>query len=171
MASAGEKPDRSSATGTVMANHAKDMRRLGVCLGRAMGVGDVVALVGPLGSGKTTFAQGLAQGLGVAADRHVASPSFALVNEHPGRTAFVHVDFYRIRTRAELPELGLEEAYDRAATAIEWADRFPEILPADHLRITLDVEKTGGRRLDLHPTGPRARALAAVLARTVLART
>jgi tRNA threonylcarbamoyladenosine biosynthesis protein TsaE len=104
--------------------------------------------------------------LGVAADRHVASPSFALVNEHPGRTPFAHVDFYRLRTRAELPELGIEEVYDRAATAIEWADRFPEVLPADHLQITLAVEQTGRRRLDLRPSGPRAQALAAVLART-----
>ncbi|HJX53683.1 MAG TPA: tRNA (adenosine(37)-N6)-threonylcarbamoyltransferase complex ATPase subunit type 1 TsaE, partial [Polyangia bacterium] len=144
MANAGpEQNRRPSATATVMANDADDMRRLGVRLGQAMGVGDVVALVGPLGAGKTTFAQGLAQGLGVAPHRHVASPSFALVNEHPGRTPFVHVDFYRLRTRAELPELGIEEAYDRAATAIEWADRFPDVLPADHLQITLAVQVSG----------------------------
>jgi tRNA threonylcarbamoyladenosine biosynthesis protein TsaE len=156
----------TSATNAVTAHAAGDMQRLGACLGQAMSVGDVVALVGPLGSGKTTFSQGLAHGLGVAADRHVASPSFSLVNEHPGRTPFVHVDLYRIRSHAELPELGLDEAYDRAATAIEWADRFPEVLPADHLRITMVVEENGQRRLELHPTGPRSRTLAAALTRT-----
>ena len=160
MASAApEQNRRPSTAGTIMANSAEDMRRLGARLGQAMGVGDVVALVGPLGAGKTTFAQGLAQGLGVAADRHVASPSFALVSEHPGRTPFVHADFYRLRTRAELPELGIEEAY-------EWADRFPEALPADHLQITLTVQEAGPRRLDLRATGPRSQRLAAVLART-----
>src|SRR5512136_3291159 len=90
----------------VIAESADDMRRLGKRLGQVLRVGDVVALTGPLGCGKTTFAQGLAEGLGVPADRHVASPSFALVNQHPGRTPFVHVDFYRIRSFAELPELG-----------------------------------------------------------------
>jgi tRNA threonylcarbamoyladenosine biosynthesis protein TsaE len=160
MASAEQEPNRRPATaGTLVAESAEDMRRLGVRLGQAMGVGDVVALIGPLGAGKTTFAQGLAQGLGVAAERHVASPSFALVNEHPGRTPFVHVDFYRLRTRAELPELGIEEAYDRAATAIEWADRFPDALPADYLQITLAVHDTGGRRLDLQASGPRSQRL------------
>jgi tRNA threonylcarbamoyladenosine biosynthesis protein TsaE len=167
MANAGpEQNHRPSAAGTIVANSAEDMRRLGVRLGQAMGMGDVVALIGPLGAGKTTFAQGLAQGLGVTADRHVASPSFALVNEHPGRTPFVHVDFYRIRTRAELPELGIEEAYDRAATAIEWADRFPDALPLDHLQITLAVEGTDRRRLDLRATGPRSQVLAGALSRT-----
>ncbi len=147
----------------VLAKSADDMRNLGKRLGQAMRVGDVVALTGPLGSGKTTFAQGLAEGLGVPADRHVASPSFALVNQHPGRTPFVHVDFYRIRSLAELPELGLEEAYDSAATAIEWAERFVEVLPEDHLHITLTATDEGFRRLELQGSGPRGRALAAEL--------
>jgi tRNA threonylcarbamoyladenosine biosynthesis protein TsaE len=93
----------------------------------------------------------------------VASPSFALVNQHPGRTPFVHVDFYRIRSPAELPELGLEEAFDFSATAIEWAERFPEALPEDHLRIIVTATDEGARRLDLQGTGPRGRALAAEL--------
>jgi tRNA threonylcarbamoyladenosine biosynthesis protein TsaE len=155
--------NRLSAKGVVVAETADDMRRLANLLGQAMGVGDVLALTGPLGSGKTTFAQGLAQGLGVTADRHVASPSFALVNEHPGRTPFVHVDLYRICNAAELPELGLEEAYDRAATAIEWAERFPEILPADHLHITFTVRESGSRRLELQATGARGQKMAKVL--------
>jgi tRNA threonylcarbamoyladenosine biosynthesis protein TsaE len=150
----------------VVAENADEMRTLGQRLGHAMRAGDVVALTGPLGSGKTTFSQGLAVGLGVPADRHVASPSFALVNQHPGRTPFVHVDFYRIRSVAELPELGLEEAYDSAATAIEWAERFPEVLPNDHLHITMSTNDQGARRLELHGTGPRGRTLAAELAST-----
>jgi tRNA threonylcarbamoyladenosine biosynthesis protein TsaE len=117
----------------------------------------------PLGAGKTTFVQGLARGLGVPDDRHVASPTFALVNEHPGRISFVHVDFYRIRSPAELPELGLEEAYDQGATAIEWAERFPNWLPEDALHVRLEVLPDNGRILQAHASGPRGRELVHVL--------
>jgi tRNA threonylcarbamoyladenosine biosynthesis protein TsaE len=142
-----------------------ETRVLAACLGRVLRVGDVIALTGPLGAGKTTFVQGLAMGLDVPASRHVASPTFALANEHPGRISFVHVDFYRIRNAAELPELGLEEAFDRAATAIEWAERFPDHLPADVLRITLAVEPDGRRLLQANATGPRSAELLEVLRR------
>jgi tRNA threonylcarbamoyladenosine biosynthesis protein TsaE len=93
----------------------------------------------------------------------VASPTFALVNEHPGRVTFVHVDFYRVRDAAELPELGLEETYDVSATAIEWADRFPTALPPDRLEIVFET-MDAGRRLHVRSTGPRSQALLAGLA-------
>lgn len=149
---------------------AAETRRLAARLGQQLQVGDVVALSGPLGAGKTTLVQGLARGLGVPAERHVASPSFALVNEHPGRIDFVHVDFYRIRSPAELPELGLQEAYDRAATAIEWAERFPEWLPEDTLHLTLEVEDGGARILRAQGDGPRGHALVCALRRNPSAR-
>jgi tRNA threonylcarbamoyladenosine biosynthesis protein TsaE len=139
------------------------MRRAGIVLGTAIQIGDVVALTGPLGAGKTTFVQGLAEGLGVPASRHVASPTFALVNEHPGRIDLVHVDFYRVKSVAELPELGLEEAFDRAATAIEWAERFPDQLPADVLRLTIEVTPDQQRILRIEADGPRGKALARAL--------
>jgi tRNA threonylcarbamoyladenosine biosynthesis protein TsaE len=143
----------------LVSNSAEFTRELGVQLGRAMAAGDVVALVGPLGSGKTTFAQGMARGLEVSPERHVASPTFALVNEHPGRVPFVHADFYRIVQPGELGELGLDDAYDRAACALEWADRFADALPADALRITFSVDAGGGRQLLCEPGGPRSAAL------------
>lgn len=148
---------------TTIASTPEETRRLGAQLGRVMGAGDVVALVGPLGGGKTTFAQGLAQGLDVPADRHVASPTFTLVSEHPGRVPFVHVDFYRLETADELAELGLDEAYDEAAVAIEWADRFWSALPPDHLAITFTADE-GGRRLTARATGDRGAALLVALA-------
>jgi tRNA threonylcarbamoyladenosine biosynthesis protein TsaE len=142
---------------------AAEMQALGERLGRALRVGDVVALVGPLGAGKTTFVQGLARGAGVPADRHVASPTFALVNEHPGRVPFVHADLYRVERRAELDELGLDDAFDRAAVAIEWLDRFPDAAPPDRLELTLSIESDGTRQVSVVGTGPRGLELAATM--------
>jgi tRNA threonylcarbamoyladenosine biosynthesis protein TsaE len=160
----GHAQDAGFTTCEVKAADAPTTQVLGARLGRAMIVGDVVALTGPLGSGKTTFAQGIAVGLEVAGDRHVASPTFALVNEHPGRVPFVHAGFYRIKSEAELGELGLEEAYDRAAAALEWAERFPAVVPADHLHVVFETEADGSRRLLCRAVGPRGRRLAAALA-------
>jgi tRNA threonylcarbamoyladenosine biosynthesis protein TsaE len=135
-------------------------------LGRLLAAGDVLALTGPLGAGKTTFVQGLARGLEVPADRHVASPTFALVNEHPGRVPLVHADLYRIEHERELNELGLIDAFDRAAVAIEWLDRFPDAAPAERLEIAIEFAPNDGRRLTLTPRGARPRALADQLSAT-----
>ena len=92
-------------------------------------------------------------------DRHVASPTFALVNEHPGRVPLVHADLYRIEDERELTELGLTDAFDRAAVAIEWLDRFPDAAPADRLEITIAFAPGDGRTLTFTPGGPRATAI------------
>ena len=149
-----------SAPFTLRAETAEAMQVLGERLGRALRPGDVVSLVGPLGAGKTTFVQGLARGAGVPPDRHVASPTFALVNEHPGRVPLVHADLYRIVNRAELLELGLDDAFDRAAVAIEWLDRFPDAAPAERLELVLAIEAEGARSLTVTGVGARGDALA-----------
>lgn len=155
----------SNTTLELHVDSAAEMQALARRLGQALAIGDVIALTGPLGAGKTTFVQGLADGMGVPADRHVASPTFALVNEHPGRIPLVHVDFYRIKDPAELPELGIEEAYDQAATAIEWAERFPDWLPADVLSVSIRIED-GSRRLEVKSQGPRSQRMLSSLGAT-----
>jgi len=141
------------------------MQALGERLGRALRAGDVIGLIGPLGAGKTTFVQGLARGAGVPPERLVTSPTFALVNEHPGRVALVHADLYRINDPAELDELGLSDTYDRAAVAIEWLDRFPDAAPADRLEIAIEMDAGGGERhVALRASGPRSAELAAATA-------
>lgn len=139
------------------------MQALGERLGRALVIGDAVGLSGPLGSGKTTFVQGLARGLEVPPDRHVASPTFALVTEHPGRVPLVHADLYRIVEEAELGELGLGEAADRGALIVEWFDRFPEALPRERLELRLAIEPDGARRIAVRAVGAAGQRLAAAL--------
>ena len=99
--------------------------------------GETLALVGPLGAGKTQFVKGLAAGLGLAG-AGVTSPTFTILHEYRERIgqdalALNHADFYRLETAAEAAALGLEEYFDDrgAVTVIEWADKFPALLPAD----------------------------------------
>ena len=137
------------------ARTAADLQAIAERLGRALQAGDVLALIGPLGAGKTTFVQGLARGLDVPRDRHVASPTFALVNEHPGRIPLVHADLYRVADARELEELGLSDAFDRAAVAIEWLDRFPDAAPPERLEIEIAIEPDDTRAITFRPRGAR----------------
>jgi tRNA threonylcarbamoyladenosine biosynthesis protein TsaE len=153
-----------TASLSITAASAADTQAIAERLGGLLAAGDVLALIGPLGAGKTTFVQGLARGVGVPPDRHVASPTFALVNEHPGRVPLVHADLYRIEDARELQELGLTDAFDRAAVVIEWLDRFPDAAPAERLTITIAfVPGTDTRTLTFTSTGARAEALVAAL--------
>jgi len=100
--------------------------------------GALVALVGELGSGKTRFIKGLAEGVGVKDSKQVVSPTYTLINEYIGKTPFYHIDAYRLKSAGELAELGVEEYLDSdGVTAIEWADRVADILPESYLRVTM----------------------------------
>ncbi len=138
---------------------------LGVELGRRCGAGDVLAAEGPLGAGKTSLAQGLARGLGVPADHYVNSPTYAILQIHPGRVPFCHVDLYRIEDPDEAYGLGLEESVGTDGVAyVEWPRRLPDLIPPDALWIRLTPEGTG-RRIVLSAQGGRgARILEAFAA-------
>jgi tRNA threonylcarbamoyladenosine biosynthesis protein TsaE len=127
-------------------------------LGRLLQPGDVVALVGELGSGKTLFCQGLAQGLEVPETFHITSPTFAIINEYPGRIPFYHLDLYRVGSVAEFSELGLEEVfYGQAAVAIEWAETLGEDLPTERLEVRFKFENETSRSLTFQAFGAKAR--------------
>jgi tRNA threonylcarbamoyladenosine biosynthesis protein TsaE len=107
-----------------------------------LGRGDLVALVGPLGAGKTALVRGLAEGLGLEGGRGVASPTFVLVHEYPGRVRICHIDLYRMADpEVELIELGLLEMLSEGAVLIEWADRAERALPRPYWRV--EIEPTG----------------------------
>lgn len=133
-----------------------ETERLGAALGARLEPGDLVLLEGPLGAGKTRFVAGLARGLGVQA--RVRSPTFTLVNEYHGRVTLLHADLYRLEP-ADVHALALGEALDRAAVAVEWAERLPASLRADALAVVLSAPGDDTRTLDVAAAGARGRAL------------
>jgi tRNA threonylcarbamoyladenosine biosynthesis protein TsaE len=109
----------------------------GEALGRTLGPGDVVALYGELGAGKTCFVQGLVRGLGVTTQ--ATSPTFVLVNEYRGRLPIHHVDAYRTASLTELMDLGLLDLFGGdGVTLLEWADRAEPLLPARAIRVRIE---------------------------------
>lgn len=126
-------------------------------LGRAVRPGTCVALIGDLGAGKTLFAKGVGAGLGIS---RVQSPTFILVQTHPGgRVPLWHADLYRLSDPDELEQLGLDEVLEAdGVVLVEWADRFPDVLPVDHLEVRLTPEGEG-RRIEVLGHGPRSAAL------------
>ncbi len=127
---------------------AEQTRAWAAQLGHALEPGDVLALWGELGAGKTTFCQGLAQGLEIASWRRVVSPTFTLINEYTGRLPFYHFDFYRLEHPGELEELGFRDYFwGNGVCAVEWAERWPELLPERTQVITIEVVGDETRRL------------------------
>ena len=122
---------------------------VGERLAREAAAGEVWALVGDLGAGKTHFVQGIAAGLGVPAG--ATSPTFTLVHEHTGgRLPLFHFDLYRLRSAEEALDLGWEEYLDAGGLAVvEWADRFPALLPPGTRWFRFEIVAGDERRIVL----------------------
>lgn len=126
------------------------MRHLGAAVAAFLRAGDLVLLSGPLGAGKTTFAQGV--GLGLQVSGQVASPTFVLARVHPslvGGPALVHVDAYRLASAAELDDLDLDADLDSAVTLVEWGAGIVESLSAHRLEVDIDRDAGSGPDDDL----------------------
>jgi tRNA threonylcarbamoyladenosine biosynthesis protein TsaE len=136
-----------------------ETRALAARLGARLAPGDVVALNGELGSGKTEFVHGLAEGLGVP-PQVVASPSFTLMHEYPGRLTLVHLDLYRLEDLPPeiLPDLE-EYLSGPQVVAVEWARPLAPLLPGDYLEVDLEITGESERRLTFTGHGPRSWAL------------
>jgi tRNA threonylcarbamoyladenosine biosynthesis protein TsaE len=142
---------------TIISESLEATHALGARVGRALAVGDVLALVGPLGAGKTTLVKGIAAGAGVADARQVNSPTFVIVNEYDALRTGVrlyHIDAYRLRGAGDLEALGFDEMAAFGAVLVEWADKVPDALPPDRLTITIAPTGELGRRFELVASGP-----------------
>ena len=130
--------------------------RIGKSIGSRLRAGDVVALVGELGAGKTQFIKGLAAGAGVGKPTYVSSPSFTLINEYPGKVPFYHIDLFRLESQKEAEGLGLEDyLHGGGITAIEWADKIPSLLPGEMLSIHMVYTGKNTRSIEMTGKGNR----------------
>ena len=122
----------------------------GYCLARLAVPGDVICLSGDLGAGKTTFTQEIAKGLEVPASCYVTSPTFAILQEYPGRMPLYHMDFYRLSDETEVEDLGFEEFfYLSGLTVIEWPERAGALVPDFRLLLKLTIEDDLTRKLEI----------------------
>jgi tRNA threonylcarbamoyladenosine biosynthesis protein TsaE len=150
----------------------QETRRFGLALGERLRPGDVVGLVGDLGTGKTTLTQAIAHGMGIGAP--VTSPTFALIHEYRGPIPLFHIDPYRLERPEEMEDLGFDEYFERGGVVIvEWADRVAELLPPERLTLTLKMleappdaalDAEAPRLLTAEATGKRYENLLAELA-------
>ncbi|MDD7384456.1 MAG: tRNA (adenosine(37)-N6)-threonylcarbamoyltransferase complex ATPase subunit type 1 TsaE [Actinomycetaceae bacterium] len=146
------------------------MRAFGRVLGSLLRAGDLVMLTGPLGAGKTTMTQGIAEGMDVTG--RVASPTFVIAQVHHPRLGagadLVHVDAYRLESLEELDALDLDTSLEESATVVEWGEGKVEVLADD--RLTITITRPSGMALDdeaseLSPDAPRTLQLSATGAR------
>jgi tRNA threonylcarbamoyladenosine biosynthesis protein TsaE len=138
----------------ILTTSAAQTQEAGRVLGGMLAGGELIELCGPLGAGKTRFAKGLAQGLGVPDAEPVVSPTFVLLRRYEGRLSFIHGDAYRLGSMQELLDLGLEEILEdpAAVVAIEWADRFPGALRRESFCVELAYSSAETqRRLTIVP--------------------
>jgi tRNA threonylcarbamoyladenosine biosynthesis protein TsaE len=125
-------------------------------LGAHLFPGAVVALVGQLGAGKTHLTRAIAEGLGVKNPAAVNSPTFVLIQEYSARLPIYHFDAYRLSGPREFAELGVDEYFrGDGVCVVEWADKVAVALPAEHLRIEIEIVDATRRRFQIQATGER----------------
>ncbi|GLU49335.1 tRNA (adenosine(37)-N6)-threonylcarbamoyltransferase complex ATPase subunit type 1 TsaE [Nocardiopsis ansamitocini] len=133
------QPTTPTATVTRIAATDTAMRGLGAVVGRQARAGDLLILSGPLGAGKTTFTQGLGQGMSVRGP--VTSPTFAIARTHPSLVqgpALVHADAYRLAAAEEMEDLDLDLSLPESVTVIEWGEGLAEGLSDERLEVAID---------------------------------
>ena len=134
-----------------------DTINLGLRLGSLLNEGDIIALAGDLGSGKTWFTKGVALGIDIPSDTVITSPTFSLMNEYQGRCTLFHIDVYRLKNLSDFLDAGLDEYLcGKGITVMEWADRWPEILPERSIRVQLAILDECSREITLSGHHPKA---------------
>lgn len=129
-------------------------------IGRQLLDGDVLALSGELGSGKTCFAGGLARGLDLSEKYQITSPTFTLINEYPARYKLYHLDVYRLSDHSEFDNLGCDEYLGvEGIVVIEWAEKIAQFLPVKTIFINFEYIDEGKRKIVIEAPAERLKEL------------
>lgn len=132
----------------IISNSAAQTIEIARLIGGKLKDGDLLALSGELGSGKTCFTKGLALGLGVSDDYQITSPTFTLINEYPARCKLYHFDVYRLNGYSELEDLGYEEYLSGdGVVVIEWAEKISKQIPSDSIFINFEYLDENSRKM------------------------
>ena len=136
-------------------SHSPDeTQKLGTRIGKLTMPGDILLLVGGLGTGKTCLTQGIAWGLGIK--EYALSPSFVVIRELCGRLPLYHIDLYRLDRIEEIADLGLDDyLYGNGICVVEWAEKGLSLLPLEHLLIQISYLADTKRHFKLKPSGQR----------------
>ena len=119
-------------------------------IGEKLQEGDILALSGELGSGKTCFTGGLARGLGVSENYQITSPTFTLINEYPAKYKLYHFDVYRLNNYSEMEDLGYEEYFaGHGVVVIEWAEKIAQIIPQTAIFINFEYIDDSKRKITI----------------------
>lgn len=137
---------------------------LGEAVGSLTAAGDVIALIGELGTGKTLFVTGLARGLGIEPATYVSSPTFTIIHRYAGRLPLYHIDLYRIETPGSFASIGLDEYLEGdGVVVIEWADHGWGCLPTEMLTFRFRYAGSETRTIEIVPSGNRYNRLVRAL--------
>jgi tRNA threonylcarbamoyladenosine biosynthesis protein TsaE len=132
----------------ITSRNLEETNKLGKRIGTLVSNRMVLALTGELGSGKTSFVQGLANGLDVPEGYYITSPSFTLINEYPGRHRLFHVDLYRMDALHDLEDIGLYDILEQdSVVAIEWADKLSKAALLDHILLRFEIAGENSRNI------------------------
>ena len=131
-------------------------------IGEKLREGDILALSGELGSGKTCFTGGLARGLGVNENYQITSPTFTLINEYPAKYKLYHFDVYRLTGYSDLEDLGYEEYFaGKGVVVIEWAEKIAQIIPDSAIFINFEYIEENKRKITMRALPHRLNELCA----------
>ena len=147
-------PPMSNDYFQITTDSVESTKSLGEKLGSLINIRTIFALMGNLGSGKTSFVQGLAKGLDVPDNYYITSPSFTLINEYPGKHKLFHIDLYRIDGLNDFEDMGLYDILEEnGVIAIEWADKLSKECLSEHVAIHFEISNENSRKICINAYG------------------